>query len=188
MEELYNQTIRAGDAVQVCNWMEKQACRQFINVLKSHQTPSGGRGKQSTLTGLHVVAEFVKDEQGSTIDEALDKIIGYYKAAGFNPNDILDMGYSRRCRKAFTPLLLAIEHRKLALVKALLKAGADVNQTDKLGYSPLHWAAISSSKVDIIKVLIEAGADIMRHRDNNAVPVLHIGKGLKTIRSIVHAL
>ena len=43
-------------------------------------------------------------------------------------------------------------------VRKLLRAGANVNEVDKDGDTPLHKAS-SKGQVDVVRVLVEAGAD-----------------------------
>jgi len=73
----------------------------------------------------------------------------------------------------FTPLLLAVRSDRIPAVKALLKAGADVNEAVKVkagpklpeterplrnGITPLHLA-ISNGHLELAAVLLDAGAD-----------------------------
>ena len=56
----------------------------------------------------------------------------------------------------WTPLHVAVEGNGLAIVLALLDAGAWVNVQ---GFSPLHAAARGTDDPDVIEALLEAGAD-----------------------------
>ncbi len=70
---------------------------------------------------------------------------------GANPN--VDQGGS-------TPLEMACFHRKVAIVRVLLDAGADPNFTSATGSAPLVNAVTSGSKraVDMVRMLLAAGA------------------------------
>ena len=79
-----------------------------------------------------------------------------------------------------TPLMIAAEHRNLAVVRLLLQAGARVNDIDCNGKSALYWAADSSfgpdSAVAIIELLLQAGAkldSVIEDQRHNKVP-LHL--------------
>jgi hypothetical protein len=62
-----------------------------------------------------------------------------------------------------TPLLQAISSwdgcTKLEAMKLLLSWGADVNQVDEFGYSPLALA-VEKNKKEIVKFLLKSGADV----------------------------
>ncbi|GLH01234.1 Ankyrin repeat and KH domain-containing protein mask [Gryllus bimaculatus] len=66
-----------------------------------------------------------------------------------------------------TPLLMACSGGSTDVVEVLLKAGANVNVTDRRGNTPLNRAVKNSQKnLKTIKVLLEYGADInIRNRD-----------------------
>ena len=71
-------------------------------------------------------------------------------SAGANPHNVTALG---------TPLHAAASQGDVAIVLALLEAGADVNVlTIDTYYTPLHVAAIGQ-RAEIGRVLIEAGAD-----------------------------
>src|SRR5262245_32200633 len=59
----------------------------------------------------------------------------------------------------YTPLFLAAKNGGAAVVELLLKAGSDVNSTNKTGTTPLMLAA-ASGRPDAVKVLLEHGADV----------------------------
>jgi len=58
-----------------------------------------------------------------------------------------------------TALLQAVSNEHINCVEILLKNGANVNQGDKLGRTPLMDAAENGNK-DILEILIKSGADI----------------------------
>ena len=67
----------------------------------------------------------------------------------------------------FTPLLYAANGLRVELVDLLLEAGANVNQTDVTGQTPLMLASQrktdkddSKIAISVIKTLLEAGADV----------------------------
>jgi hypothetical protein len=47
----------------------------------------------------------------------------------------------------------------LEVVKLLIEKGADINQADKYGHTPLYWAS-DHGHLELVKLLIEKGADI----------------------------
>jgi len=55
-----------------------------------------------------------------------------------------------------SPLCYAIWQRHAGIVKDVLDAGADINTKDEKGYTPLYWAAFSSSK-DILDLILSRG-------------------------------
>lgn len=58
-------------------------------------------------------------------------------------------------------LLEAAKAGSLDGVNAALEAGADVNQTDEQGWTPLNWAAGKGS-LEIVRLLVERGADVFK--------------------------
>jgi ankyrin repeat protein len=73
-------------------------------------------------------------------------------------------------QRGIWPLLAAATDGNTAMVRLLLKLGADPNQHDQYQYSALHEAA-SLGYRDVIEVLIEAKADI-NVRDINSITPL----------------
>ena len=55
-------------------------------------------------------------------------------------------------------IFLAIDHRDLAAVQALIKKGGDPNSRNGLEFTPLHIAA-ASYQMDVMGALLSAGAD-----------------------------
>ncbi|KAI1171883.1 ankyrin repeat-containing domain protein [Nemania sp. FL0916] len=65
-------------------------------------------------------------------------------------------------RSGRTPLMWAVKRVNVAAVRALLSAGAGVNEVDLSGYTALHWAVPSKSKESLacVDALLHAGANI----------------------------
>jgi ankyrin repeat protein len=61
---------------------------------------------------------------------------------------------------ATTPLTNAALHGRTEEVKALLDKGANANEADEIGWTPLMAAAYRSKNMAMAKLLIDKGADI----------------------------
>lgn len=46
-------------------------------------------------------------------------------------------------------------------IRELVEAGADVNQSDEQGWTPLNWAS-GKGNLEIVKLLVEKGADVFK--------------------------
>ena len=57
-------------------------------------------------------------------------------------------------------------------VRELIAAGANVNQQDNNGLTPLHWAAENGHQA-VVQALIAAGADINQQDNDGWTPLLH---------------
>ena len=57
------------------------------------------------------------------------------------------------------PIHDAIMNENIDEVQLQLAAGADVNEENSIGYTPLHYAA-GVGRIDIVELLIEHGANI----------------------------
>ena len=73
---------------------------------------------------------------------------------------------------ATTPLVDAVRHGDVQSVRALLKTGADVNQPEGDGATPLHWAAHGDS-IELVRLLLSAGASAQAANDLGTTP-LHL--------------
>jgi uncharacterized protein len=58
-------------------------------------------------------------------------------------------------------LIDAVKAGDYAIAEALIKGGADVNQQDEQGWTPLNFAAGKGS-LSLVKLLVEHGADIFK--------------------------
>lgn len=59
---------------------------------------------------------------------------------------------------------------RVDVVEERLTAGADVNEADNAGWTPLYFAAMHGHEA-VVKVLIEAGAEVNKARDNGETPL-----------------
>jgi ankyrin repeat protein len=60
-------------------------------------------------------------------------------------------------------------------VSQLIDHGADINATDKYGYTALHWAAYEG-QFDTVKLLVERGAKLEIKDNSGATPLLIAAK------------
>ncbi|NSM56492.1 ankyrin repeat domain-containing protein [Wolbachia endosymbiont of Atemnus politus] len=74
----------------------------------------------------------------------------------------------------------AVEQGNLSKVQECLEKGADVNDTNNWGWTPLHWAA-SDGKLEIVKFLVSKGANI-----HAVKPVRNNNFFLHSIGQVVH--
>ncbi|BDG76861.1 hypothetical protein wHmcTK_13400 [Wolbachia pipientis] len=65
---------------------------------------------------------------------------------------------------------LATKNSHLDVLEKLIKEGANVNERNKYGNIPLHWAA-SYGRLSIVEELIEKGADINAKNNNGNTPL-----------------
>ena len=69
-------------------------------------------------------------------------------------------------KRGLTPLVRAITSNTAEVAKVLIEFGADVNQADARGNTPLHYAALSDyGETEIASLLLAAGAK--RETKNN---------------------
>lgn len=66
-------------------------------------------------------------------------------------------------------LIDAVKTGQLAKVEEALNAGADIDQQDEQGWTPLNWAAGRGS-VEIVSLLLNRGADVSRTGRDQRTP------------------
>jgi len=71
-----------------------------------------------------------------------------------------------------TPLLMLSTTHRTDSVRALLDAGANVDEADDDGITVLGWAAISN-RLDLARLLIQRGADVNHTDKNGMTPLLY---------------
>src|ERR1044072_9826737 len=66
-------------------------------------------------------------------------------------------------------LIDAVKTGQPAKVEAALNAGADVNQQDEQGWTPLNWAA-GKGNAEIVSLLLNRGADVFQTGRDKRTP------------------
>jgi len=87
----------------------------------------------------------------------LEMLINY----GADINKIYNITENNKlsCSK-ITPLIYAVGHKNLNLIELFIKNGANVNDKDTKGATPLYYAITHSQKIEIVEYLIDNGADV----------------------------
>ena len=102
------------------------------------------------FTALHFAAFFGKPEAAKTLLEAGAEVNAYSTS-----------------EQRVQPLHSAAAGRHIAVCRVLIAAGADVNATQRLGYTPLH-AAAQHGDVEMVELFLSAGADPSAATDEGA--------------------
>ena len=74
----------------------------------------------------------------------------------------VDVNYRGQWAGTDTPLIQAAKMGHKMIIQILLNKGADPNQGNMMGITPLHRAAqlhLKSRRMEVVKVLLDAGAD-----------------------------
>ena len=81
-------------------------------------------------------------------------------------------------------LFSAIEDRDLAQLNRLIKNGANVDEVDKYGQTPLFKAVLSDWK--LVKALVKAGASAdIKDKDGNTVFQIMYGDKIPSLKSLL---
>jgi len=102
------------------------------------------------FTALHFAAFFGKPEAAKALLEAGAEVNAYSTS-----------------EQRVQPLHSAAAGRHIAVCRVLIAAGADVNATQRLGYTPLH-AAAQHGDVEMVELFLSAGADPSAATDDGA--------------------
>jgi len=113
--------------------------------------------------------KIIDTEENSLIAFAAEKgrfdVVFYMAEKGFDINSTYTYGHAY-ANKNYFPLLSATRFSATEIMKKLIDMGADVNQRDKSGNTPL----MAADSISAAKILISAGADIFakNHHGMNA--------------------
>ncbi len=94
---------------------------------------------------------------GANVNKEATEIIGDSRLDGCTPLIFAAREGRTEIVKVLTPLSIAVLFGHLETVKALIAAGADVNETNLDGESPLYWA-VKKGHTEIVELLKAAGA------------------------------
>ncbi len=70
-----------------------------------------------------------------------------------------------------TPLYIASENGQLAVVKAILKAGADVDQAGVCSATPRYYIASMNGQLAVVEAHMKAGAAVDQADTRNVTPL-----------------
>ena len=128
--------------------------KSFMTCMRVNKT---WRGLLSTTQYQRQLRELIKkQENGEKLYKAV-QVGNVGEARRLINDDMVDVNFEFGYYK-LTPLMEAARQGNKEIIQILLDAGADVDQSDKLRYTPLHWAAIVKPNVEIVKMLLGAGA------------------------------
>jgi ankyrin repeat protein len=160
----------------------------LVHAIKMHRTTIAETFFQHNALGdVEVNQQCLRNVGAVLADEALSYNGLYFEAQG---------ELARRCVElvaaaapdlvnatdeyGFTPLMLAAQFHDELTVKALLRAGADVNAATpaecdhRTALNLLTESKLHCSEDTIIELLLEAGADMDKHRTTSGKTLLHL--------------
>jgi len=88
------------------------------------------------------------------------------------------------CRRGRTAIFIAAKACKLGAIEALIELGADLNQPNEHGRTPIHAAAARKNSSACIDMLAEAGADV-NTRDKNGLTPIEIADKCRVVPNIM---
>jgi len=93
-------------------------------------------------------------------------------------------GADKKASIGVTDLVLAAAAGKVDLVRTLLDEGADVNERDKYGFTPLMQAVFYNSNAETVRLLLKKGADVNAKDQNQDATALIIAAGKSDINIV----
>jgi ankyrin repeat protein len=105
-----------------------------------------------------------------------EEVIDFFLKSGANVNPDVTPSMEVEGLGGAFPLYTATRKENLAVIKKLLKRGADVNRSAPNGWTSLKSAAQQGS-FEIVKVLLDAGADPNIADDTNYTPLMNAVSG-----------
>jgi len=125
----------------------------------------------------------IKAEIEETLEQVLDDGMRAFMEGG--GKGIYRVGDPK---DASTLLLIAAHHRDIESVEILLERGADINEKDEYGRTPLHHAA-TIGNAEVIKILIDSGADTRAGDNDGDKPADYAeAKGRNDIASMLRSI
>jgi uncharacterized protein len=107
-------------------------------------------------------------------ESAPSALTAWLLAQGFNPSDL-----EQRGQNGDTALMLATRNGEVAVVQALLGAGAGINAKNNDGNNAL-WFACFRDHFDLIALLLQAGINLNNQNDNGATALMYAASAGKT--------
>ena len=128
--------------------------KSFMTCMRVNKT---WRGLLSTARYQRQLGELIKkQENGKKLYKAVGNADEVRRLINDHMADVdVELGFFK-----LTPLIEAARQGKKEIVQILLDAGADVDKSDKMRYTPLHWAAMWKANVEVVKILLGAGAEV----------------------------
>ncbi|OCK80629.1 ankyrin, partial [Lepidopterella palustris CBS 459.81] len=91
--------------------------------------------------------------------------------------------------KAATPLMVAVQWNRNAVVQYLLNKGASVHAQDKKGWTVLHHAILRKGEdVDLLRSLLERGANVNATNNDKETPLHFTAKYLYNMKNMAEVL
>jgi ankyrin repeat protein len=121
-------------------------------------------------SGMNINVTTGKCFQNNALTYAIRGIYGqgYVLPPVRTVNLLLDYGIDMYCEESFSsPLEIAIRHRNIDAVKALISRGYDLNRAHSDGKLPINWV----SEIHIAKLLIEHGCNINQLNSTGMTPL-----------------
>ena len=79
----------------------------------------------------------------------------------------------RKIQKINDDILTAAENLQLSVTRLILRLGADPNDTDMHGFTPLHLLAMNRGSVAQSRMLLDYGAHVHQTDSMNRTPLMH---------------